>query len=61
MQKLPEAPVREGAKHAQRKGTVPTKDKISFSFSSDQRSDITKIFLASGGWCHVSVSRRRVG
>ena len=36
-----------GTMHVQRKGTVLTKGKISFSFSSDQRSDNT--MLTGGG------------
>ena len=61
MQKLPEARDRKRGDACERKGAVPTKERISFFFSSDQWSDKTKIFLTSGGRRHVSVSRRRVG
>ena len=47
MKELPEAPDRKRATHAQR-GTLSTKERNPFSFSSDQRSDNTKIFLAAG-------------
>ena len=57
MQKLPEAPDR----NAQRRGTVPTKERISFSFSGYQQSDKTYIFPVSGGKGHASVFKRRVG
>ena len=39
MQKLPEASDRNRETHAQRKGTIPTKGRISFSFSGERRSD----------------------
>ena len=34
-----------GATHVQRKGTVPTKERISFSFSNDQQVTTSKSFL----------------
>ena len=58
MQKLLRPLTGIGATHAHRKGTVPTKVRISFSFSNDQRSDKT---LLTGGGCHVFVFGRRVG
>ena len=41
MQKLPEALTERRVTHAQRKGTVPTKERISFYLSNDKRSDNT--------------------
>ena len=41
MQKLLEAPDKKRRMQAQRKGTVPRKERISFSFSYDQQSDNT--------------------
>ena len=61
MQKLPEAPDRRKGDACATKRTIPTKEKFSFPFRSDQRSDKTEIILASGKRRHASISRQRVG
>ena len=58
MQKLPEASDRKKGDTCAKKRTVPTKEGIFFSFTSDQLSD--NILLTAGGR-HAFVFRRRIG
>ena len=61
MQKFPEAPDRKSGDAGAKRPTPSSKERNLFSFSSNRRSDNTKIFLAAGGRPNVSVFRRGAG
>ena len=48
MQKLPEAPDRKRSDACTKKGTVSTKERISFFFSDDRQSENTFLLLVDG-------------
>ena len=61
MPKLPEAPDKKRATHAQRKGTVLARERIPFSFSSDRSNENTQNLSCRWWKAHVSVFIRRAG